>query len=275
THQEPGPNDNNRTVTYPPHNQLPSSGVSNGELSRRSQHPQLASTASNAPGPSGEVGQVELQKVQEGSSVCEASPMHRSETGPYREAPEAAAAKDNRVADILRRYEKYLAEQNQQHDPGHPSVRDEGTHLLSQPNGDRDSQLPVHDDDSVSNREPTDGQPRKTLPGSKAVHGNKRGRSTAGRVGPVRKKRASARKGLEYEFLRLAEARRQGRKMQYKIIWTPTWMTLADLRGKRAIEEAEDLVVEAFGRDEWEKEAQASGIEEAAVADDEMEYVSE
>ncbi|KAH6881128.1 hypothetical protein B0T10DRAFT_140882 [Thelonectria olida] len=187
-----------------------------------------------------------------------------------REASEATAANTDGVKDILSRYEAYMAGQRERHGQGHLVPDDGDTSPPSQPN-DRDSQPPVHDD-SVAGRNPSDGQPQETLPSNKTLGGKRHGQAAAGRV---RKKRASTRRGQEYEFLRLGGVRRQGRKTQYKVFWAPTWMTLADLRGQRAFEEAGDLVTKEFGRDEWEKEARAAGFREAFNMDSEIEYASE
>jgi hypothetical protein len=68
----------------------------------------------------------------------------------------------------------------------------------------------------------------------------------------VPRKRTSTHKG---------RPERWGRKIQFKVVWARTWMLLDDFRGDRAIEGAENFIVETFGREEWEKEAQASGFQ--------------
>ncbi|KAM4063313.1 hypothetical protein HRG_013865 [Hirsutella rhossiliensis] len=64
----------------------------------------------------------------------------------------------------------------------------------------------------------------------------------------------------EYEFLRLVEVRKAWNgSIEYKVIWKPTWASIDDLRGKRALEEAEELIVDEFGQVAWEKEMERSG----------------
>ncbi|KAK4077624.1 hypothetical protein Purlil1_12262 [Purpureocillium lilacinum] len=76
----------------------------------------------------------------------------------------------------------------------------------------------------------------------------------------VQKKRVSAGQGLEYEFLRLSTARRTpSGSIEYKVIWQPSWVNLEDLRGKRALEEAEELVLGKFGRPTWDMELLEAG----------------
>lgn len=76
----------------------------------------------------------------------------------------------------------------------------------------------------------------------------------------VQKKRVSTGQGQEYEFRRLSTARRTpGGSIEYKVIWQPSWVTLEDLRGKRALEEAEDLVLGKFGRPTWDMELFEAG----------------
>lgn len=76
----------------------------------------------------------------------------------------------------------------------------------------------------------------------------------------VQKKRVSTGKSQEYQFLRLNSARRTpSGSIEYKVIWKPSWVTLEDLRGKRALEEAEDLVLDKFGQPTWDTEMLGTG----------------
>ena len=52
-------------------------------------------------------------------------------------------------------------------------------------------------------------------------------------------------------------------------------MTLNDLRGEQAFEEARALTIKKFGKDEWDKEADAAGFQEAFNMDTNMEYALE
>ncbi|KAM4064120.1 hypothetical protein HRG_007143 [Hirsutella rhossiliensis] len=74
------------------------------------------------------------------------------------------------------------------------------------------------------------------------------------------KKRIATCSSQEYEFLRLGEVRKAWNgSIEYKVIWKPTWAYIDDLRGKRALEEAEELIVDEFGQVAWEKEMARSG----------------
>ncbi|KAM4061258.1 hypothetical protein HRG_013755 [Hirsutella rhossiliensis] len=76
----------------------------------------------------------------------------------------------------------------------------------------------------------------------------------------VQKKRIATCTTQEYDFLRLGEVRKAWNgSIEYKVIWKPTWASTDDLRGKRALEEAEELVVDEFGQVVWEKEMGRSG----------------
>ncbi|KAJ6436584.1 hypothetical protein O9K51_09753 [Purpureocillium lavendulum] len=85
-------------------------------------------------------------------------------------------------------------------------------------------------------------------------------RSTKGSQRGVQKKRVSTGKSQEYEFLRLDSARRTpSGPIEYKVIWKPSWVTLEDLRGRWALEEAEDLVMDKFGQPTWDTEMFGTG----------------
>ncbi|KAM4062581.1 hypothetical protein HRG_011281 [Hirsutella rhossiliensis] len=76
----------------------------------------------------------------------------------------------------------------------------------------------------------------------------------------IQKKRIATCSSQEYEFLRLGEVRKAWNgSIEYKVIWKPTWVSIDDLRGKRALEEAEELIVDEFGQVSWEKEMGRSG----------------
>lgn len=76
----------------------------------------------------------------------------------------------------------------------------------------------------------------------------------------VQKKRVSTGTSQEYEFLRLGEARKASNgSIEYKVMWKPTWVTVEDLRGERAFEEAEELVMNEFDRATWDREMRKSG----------------
>lgn len=69
----------------------------------------------------------------------------------------------------------------------------------------------------------------------------RRGLTDSGRV---QKKRASTRHGQEYRILRLGDVRRrEGKQMEWKVMWAPTWSPLEDLRGRQTFEEAKELAV--------------------------------
>lgn len=52
-------------------------------------------------------------------------------------------------------------------------------------------------------------------------------------------------------------------------------MSLEDLRGDQAFEEAENLALNKFGQGRWEIEMDRSGLGEAYDMDSEIEYASE
>ncbi|KAF5132802.1 hypothetical protein E5D57_003424 [Metarhizium anisopliae] len=71
----------------------------------------------------------------------------------------------------------------------------------------------------------------------------------------IQKKRASVSRRQVFEYSRLGAIREgvDGR-IQFKICWKPTWGTLEDLQGTRALKEAEDLMVNEYDEDTWNEE---------------------
>lgn len=76
----------------------------------------------------------------------------------------------------------------------------------------------------------------------------------------IQKKRASVSRRQVFEYSRLGAIREgvDGR-IQFKICWKPTWGTLEDLQGTRALKEAEDLTVNEYDEDTWDEEMCRSG----------------
>lgn len=75
----------------------------------------------------------------------------------------------------------------------------------------------------------------------------------------IQKERICTGKSQEYEFLRLGSARRTAHgSIEFKVMWKPSWVPAEDLRGKKALEEAEGLVVELFGQAIWDMEMSRS-----------------
>ena len=65
---------------------------------------------------------------------------------------------------------------------------------------------------------------------------------------------------IRNEFLRLREARQASNgSIEYKVMWKPTWVAFEHLREERALEEAEELTVNEFGKVTWETELRTSG----------------
>jgi len=88
----------------------------------------------------------------------------------------------------------------------------------------------------------------------------RKARATAGAQYGVEKKRALTDKSQEYEFRRLAGARRSlDGYIECKAMWEPTWIRVEDLRGDRAVKEAEKVITRKFGKAVWETEARRSG----------------
>ncbi|KAF5131313.1 hypothetical protein E5D57_007668 [Metarhizium anisopliae] len=76
----------------------------------------------------------------------------------------------------------------------------------------------------------------------------------------IQKKRASVSRKQIFEYSRLG-ATREGvdGRIQFKICWKPNWGTLEDLRGTRALKEAEELVVNEYDKVTWDEEMRRSG----------------
>ena len=76
----------------------------------------------------------------------------------------------------------------------------------------------------------------------------------------IQKKRASVSRRQVFEYSRLGAIREgvDGR-IQFKICWKPTWGTLEDLRGTRALKEAEELIVNEYDEVTWDEEMRRSG----------------
>ncbi|KID61803.1 uncharacterized protein G6M90_00g113170 [Metarhizium brunneum] len=76
----------------------------------------------------------------------------------------------------------------------------------------------------------------------------------------IQKKRASVSGRQVFEYSRLGAIREgvDGR-IQFKICWKPTWGTLEDLRGSRALKEAEELIINKYDKDTWDEEMNKSG----------------
>ncbi|OAQ60167.1 casein kinase 1, delta [Pochonia chlamydosporia 170] len=93
---------------------------------------------------------------------------------------------------------------------------------------------------------------------------SKRAKKTPGGTGSgqnrVQKKHASSGRGQFFEYSRLGSVREglDGR-IEFKIYWKPTWGTLEDLRGARALKEAEVLTVNYYDQDIWDEEMRKSG----------------
>ncbi|KAK9444490.1 hypothetical protein VB005_02244 [Metarhizium brunneum] len=85
-------------------------------------------------------------------------------------------------------------------------------------------------------------------------------RSTGSGEHRIQKKRASVSRSrvLEYSSLGAIREGVDGR-IQFKICWKPTWGTLEDLRGTRALKEAEELVVNEYDKVTWDEEMRRSG----------------
>ncbi|EFY90705.1 hypothetical protein MAC_03285 [Metarhizium acridum CQMa 102] len=80
-------------------------------------------------------------------------------------------------------------------------------------------------------------------------------RNTSSRERRIQKKRASVSRRQVFDYSRL-EAIREGvdGRIQFKICWKPTWGTLEDLRGTRALKEAEELIVNEYDKVKWDEE---------------------
>ncbi|KAF5126294.1 hypothetical protein E5D57_010990 [Metarhizium anisopliae] len=76
----------------------------------------------------------------------------------------------------------------------------------------------------------------------------------------IQKKRALVSRRQVFEYSRLGAIREgvDGR-IQFKICWKPTWGTLEDLRGTRALKEAEELTVNEYDEYTWDEEMRRSG----------------
>lgn len=76
----------------------------------------------------------------------------------------------------------------------------------------------------------------------------------------IQKKRASVSRRQVFEYSRLGAIREgvNGR-IQFKICWKPTWGTLEDLRGTRALKEAEELILNEYDEVTWDEEMRRSG----------------
>ncbi|KAF5127275.1 hypothetical protein E5D57_008205 [Metarhizium anisopliae] len=76
----------------------------------------------------------------------------------------------------------------------------------------------------------------------------------------IQKQRASVSRRQVFEYSRLGAIREgvDGR-IQFKICWKPTWGTLEDLRGTRALKEAEELTVNEYDEDTWDEEMRKYG----------------
>ncbi|XWW94444.1 hypothetical protein V2A60_002387 [Cordyceps javanica] len=73
----------------------------------------------------------------------------------------------------------------------------------------------------------------------------------------VQNKSASVSRHQPYAFNRLGGARRAASgAIEYEVHWAPTWLPLGHFEGDDAVQEAKDLVVNLFGSDAWQKEAQ-------------------
>lgn len=93
----------------------------------------------------------------------------------------------------------------------------------------------------------------------------KGGRNKSGVTGynqhRVQKKGASVRRRQIFEYSRLGAVRKgaDGR-IQFMICWKPTWGSLEDLRGTRALKEAEELTINDYDQYTWDEEMRRSGL---------------
>lgn len=108
----------------------------------------------------------------------------------------------------------------------------------------------VADDEQTTGRIQQSNQMRK----------NNTTRSTSSGEHRIQKKRASVSRRQVFEYSRLGAIREgvNGR-LQFKIYWKPTWGTLEDLRGTRALKEAEELTVNEYDEDTWHEEMRKYG----------------
>ncbi|EFY90667.1 hypothetical protein MAC_03249 [Metarhizium acridum CQMa 102] len=78
----------------------------------------------------------------------------------------------------------------------------------------------------------------------------------------IGKKRASVSRRQVFEYSRLGAIRSgvEGR-IQFRIYWKPTWGTLEDLRGTRALKEAEELIVNEYDEVTWDEEMLSPAVD--------------
>lgn len=100
--------------------------------------------------------------------------------------------------------------------------------------------------------------------GSACQSDQKRTKKTPGGTGSgqnrVQKKHASSGRRQFFEFSRLGAVREgvDGR-IEFKICWKPTWGTLEDLQGFKALAEARVLTINEYSQARWDDEIESSG----------------
>ncbi|KAM4060856.1 hypothetical protein HRG_014335 [Hirsutella rhossiliensis] len=157
----------------------------------------------------------------------------------------------NRLQSLFSEYERVISEQTE---PRQRNV------LANQENGMIEPECSSPRRQALPEAITVCEKPEVTKPRRSGRKRNSAPRAAATASYRVQKKRIATCTSKEYEFLRLGEVRKAWNGfMEYKVIWKPTWASIEDLRGKRALEEAEELIVDEFGQVAWEKEMERSG----------------